>query len=300
MCVSPLMIKKDMEKYGACDYNRVPCGTCPECHQSKVDEWKFRFKYELRDAVAPLFITLTYNNENLFYTLDRQPTLHKRDVQLFIKRLRKAHSMVSSLKLRYLAVGEYGSKRGRPHYHVCLLNLEPQFRYLIARAWTRTCHVTKKSWSIGRIDIKGLYSVGAANYVMKYMNKQSPHLRKNDLRSKEFKVASINFGLSYLTPTIMAYHRAAVENCYITHPNGYKMSMPRWYKTKVYNAESSIKYWEVSEYLEQRAHDKNVEVIKDVMVKSRMTYEDAIEFVTNRRKEKAKIMDYPKKLVETY
>lgn len=295
MCCTPLMIKKDAEKYGACAYNRVPCGVCPECHQAKIDEWKFRFKYELRDSTSAYFITLTYNDESMLRTLHGHGTLFKRDLQLFFKRLRKAYSKVSSVKLRYLAVGEYGKRRGRPHYHICLLNMDYKYMYMVSRAWTTHCHVTGKYLTKGRVDIKGLYSVGAANYVMKYMNKSSPHLKKYDLRAKEFKVASINFGAGYLSPSVVAYHQASVENCYLTLPNGFKMSMPRWYKTKIYNADSPVKYYEVSEYLEQRAVEVQRVKLEKVMSRySGMTYEDAILLVSNNKLRK----EYPERLTE--
>lgn len=49
------------------------------------------------------FITLTYKNA--------PPCLNKRDLQLFIKRLRRSN------RLRYFACGELGEQTKRPHYH---------------------------------------------------------------------------------------------------------------------------------------------------------------------------------------
>lgn len=66
------------------------------------------------------FVTLTYKDEFLRKTPEGLATLHKRDIQLFIKRLRRKHGT----GIRYYYCGEYGDKYGRPHYHLCLFNFK--------------------------------------------------------------------------------------------------------------------------------------------------------------------------------
>lgn len=58
------------------------------------------------------FITLTYSEKNI----PENMSLEKSHLQKFFKRLRKQLTS----KVRYFAVGEYGTKKGRPHYHVIL------------------------------------------------------------------------------------------------------------------------------------------------------------------------------------
>lgn len=58
-----------------------------------------------------MFLTLTYNNEHLPLSISR------REMQLFIKRLRKS---LGSKKIRYVYCGEYGEKNQRPHYHLLI------------------------------------------------------------------------------------------------------------------------------------------------------------------------------------
>lgn len=60
------------------------------------------------------FVTLTYNDENK----PKNDSLTKRDLQLFMKRLRKKYGV----KIRFFACGEYGEQNQRPHYHLCLFN----------------------------------------------------------------------------------------------------------------------------------------------------------------------------------
>lgn len=61
------------------------------------------------------FLTLTYDDANL----PRHGQLLKRDLQLFFKRLRKLTG-----PFRYVACGEYGDLRRRPHFHVALFGVD--------------------------------------------------------------------------------------------------------------------------------------------------------------------------------
>ena len=61
------------------------------------------------------FLTLTYDEANL----PRHGQLLKRDLQLFFKRLRKLMG-----PFRYVACGEYGDLRRRPHFHVALFGVD--------------------------------------------------------------------------------------------------------------------------------------------------------------------------------
>lgn len=59
------------------------------------------------------FITLTYNDQHL----PKNQSISVREIQLFIKKLRKH---VEPIKLRFYACGEYGEKTHRPHYHALI------------------------------------------------------------------------------------------------------------------------------------------------------------------------------------
>lgn len=61
------------------------------------------------------FLTLTYDDVNL----PPHGQLVKRDLQLFFKRLRKQFG-----PFRYVACGEYGELKRRPHFHVALFGLD--------------------------------------------------------------------------------------------------------------------------------------------------------------------------------
>lgn len=88
----------------------VPCGKCPACKANERQEWVFRLKQEAKICPYSLFVTLTYDDEHVPEGLN----VNKRDIQLFLKRLRKNFS---AGELRYYIVSEYGDHTFRPHYH---------------------------------------------------------------------------------------------------------------------------------------------------------------------------------------
>lgn len=123
-------------------YLQVPCNHCDACLARKMDAFSHRCLIESQcyDCL-PWFLTLTYKPSKL-----PMDGLQVRDVQLFLKRFRiRLERMGYSRSFRYVAVGEYGSKFKRPHYHLIIWNLKPvkDFKYFsILRA-------LRRSWNNG-------------------------------------------------------------------------------------------------------------------------------------------------------
>ena len=92
----------------------VPCGSCLGCRQAKARDWALRSCMELDSLGKGLFITLTFDPQHCPLEVS------KRDVQLFMKRLRKCFE---GRTVRFLACGEYGGQTGRPHYHLIVFGL---------------------------------------------------------------------------------------------------------------------------------------------------------------------------------
>uniref|UniRef100_A0AAU8AXP0 Replication initiator protein n=1 Tax=Dulem virus 166 TaxID=3145643 RepID=A0AAU8AXP0_9VIRU len=110
------------------DYIEIPCGKCIACRLAYSRQWADRCMLEAQDHDSNYFVTLTYDDEHLPVNeivdtetgeIVKHATLVKRDLQLFIKRLRKQ----TGQKIRYYACGEYGSQTYRPHYHAILFGL---------------------------------------------------------------------------------------------------------------------------------------------------------------------------------
>lgn len=144
----------------------VPCGKCLECIQRTSVEWAARICHEAGQYKDNCFITLTYNSQNL----PPDGSVLMRDVQLFIKRLRKA---LSPQRMRYFACGEYGSKGRRPHYHIICFGFCPDdlfFWQHDKKADLYRSYFIEKLWTKGFSSV-GKVSYDSALYCAKYMNK---------------------------------------------------------------------------------------------------------------------------------
>lgn len=111
----------------AVEYISLPCGHCIGCRLKYSRVWADRCIAEASYHDSNIFLTLTYNDDHLpdpFPLESGLPSpihpLVKRDVQLFVKRLRKHFS---DQRIRFFLCGEYGEKSMRPHYHLILFGL---------------------------------------------------------------------------------------------------------------------------------------------------------------------------------
>jgi len=92
---------------------KLPCGRCIGCKLERSRQWAVRLTHELRFHELSSFITLTYSEEHL----PKSGSLDVKVFQDFMKRFRKA---IYPRKIRFFHAGEYGEKRGRPHYHAII------------------------------------------------------------------------------------------------------------------------------------------------------------------------------------
>lgn len=184
MCLCPKKIPNQTKHWSPDNhplYLLVPCGKCEECCKHNRDDWFVRCYYEWMNNRngCTFFYTLTYNEERI-PRYDGMKCFRKRDIQLFIKLLRKRLA-VESLKLKYLVTSEYGEKYGRPHYHALFFvygHISPWLFYrLVENCW---CVVIRKGNSYeykSRGFVKYGDNLGLVNqsagiqYVTKYITK---------------------------------------------------------------------------------------------------------------------------------
>lgn len=113
------------------------------------------------------FLTLTYNDDSL----PEGGTLNPADLRNFWKRLRN-----NTDKFRYFAVGEYGDKTQRPHYHAILFGF-PTCSYGQSRYNKRTidccfrCDLVRDTWQLGNI-LLGTVTRSSAQYCAAYTTKK--------------------------------------------------------------------------------------------------------------------------------
>ena len=90
----------------------LPCGSCLACRAARSKDWANRCYLESLGYDENYFITLTYDDNNC------PLELVKSHVQKFVKDLRN-----NGFEFRYFLCGEYGSRTGRPHYHLLAFGL---------------------------------------------------------------------------------------------------------------------------------------------------------------------------------
>lgn len=118
-----------------------PCGQCLPCRINKRRIWTGRLFLEslcykdIYGSYRNSFFTLTYDDESMPVTLSGLPTLRKKHLQDFLKRLRKQ----LPFKIRYYIGAEYGPTTKRPHYHAVFFGLPPRYYPLVARCWSSDC-----------------------------------------------------------------------------------------------------------------------------------------------------------------
>lgn len=202
-------------------YSDIPCGKCPACKKRRVSGWAFRLQQEEKKSISSQFITLTYDSKNIPVSSSGYLSLDKYELPLFFKRLRKNIANTGSkdaLPIKYFAVGEYGSKTKRPHYHALIFNAP--------------IGALQKAWNKGQIHY-GTVEGASIAYTLKYMLKKG--ITPGDAQ-KEFALMSKGLGESYLTKSMVAWHHADKNTrMYCNIEDGKKIGMPRYYKQKIYH-----------------------------------------------------------------
>lgn len=196
--------------------------------------------YETLVSDTACFITLTYgenyDHKTGEYLYGKEPdhspsglfTLNPKHLTDFWKRLRKkVNQDYPGTKLRYYAVGEYGSKYARPHYHAILFNLP-------VNMMCRSMSLAKNIWQHGEVEIAQA-NVATMAYVAGYLNKESI-VFENDDRYPEFSRMSNKLGISYLTDAVLNMHHDRAELSAM-HPGGFRIPLPRYYKNIIWEPE---------------------------------------------------------------
>lgn len=164
--------------YAISEFTQIPCGQCIGCKLDHSRNWANRCMMEASLYAANCFVTLTYDDEHLPYSSSvdslgnqrQSPTLVKRDLQLFMKRLRKKFGS----GIRFFACGEYGEHSHRPHYHLILFNFDFQDKQLL---YIKDGYNYFISDSLSKIWTNGFSIIGDCTwdsccYVARYVTKK--------------------------------------------------------------------------------------------------------------------------------
>lgn len=217
----------------------LPCGQCLGCRLAKSMEWATRIHHEAQMHDENCFVTLTFSDD----FLPANHSINPRDVQLWMKRLRKA---VGHNRIRYFACGEYGERGFRPHYHAILFGWKPND--LVPWRKTKSGHVVsrsaflEKTWPFGHVEV-GTVTLESAGYVARYVvkkvngNAAEAHYRRADAETGETWNVLPEFILMSTKPGIGrawydAYSSDAFPSDFVII-NGQKRPVPAYYKKQL-------------------------------------------------------------------
>lgn len=118
----------------------VPCGQCMPCRINKGRKWSARIIMEwLYCPLDSVFLTFTISDDNQEPIYETREGVERRVGSLrkkwFLKWINHAQTDLGSF--RYYAVGEYGDKGGRAHYHLALFPKHPAQIPAIKARWTK-------------------------------------------------------------------------------------------------------------------------------------------------------------------
>jgi len=214
-CVNPLkafqcfdksIVFDEIRKHDIVRSLSLPCGQCVGCRLERSRQWAIRCMHEAQLHSNNCFITLTYDDTHL----PSDGSLHYKDFQLFVKRLRKKFRFN---RIRYYMAGEYGDNFGRPHFHACLFGIDFHDKKL----WKRTSSgsMLYRSQDLETLWPFGYSSIGDVNfetaayvarYIMKKQTGKDAHMHYSycDLETGEIITKTPEFNKMSLKPGIGA------------------------------------------------------------------------------------------------
>lgn len=214
MCIRPNTLANGVD---------VSCRECWQCRTNYVNDWVGRCIAEKHTAVGAHAVTLTYGRDEHGNKDHAQSTfLFYSDVQKYLMLLRR-----HGFPVRFLFTGEYGSRKGRVHWHGILFwqkavpphVLEQNFthyRYLddgVTIARTKYGH-KYKFWPHGFSYWRTIDHHSAVKYVCKYVQKdlKDQHAQGKLTMSKSpplgteyFRHVADKHVAAYLAPQTLKY-----------------------------------------------------------------------------------------------
>lgn len=221
----------------------LPCGQCLECRCQHAQEWANRIMLESKYHEKSYFITLTYDDEHIPTAQSADGsvvyTLCSDDLKLFFKRLRRSQEYHKENRIRYYAVGEYGSQFHRPHYHAIIFGLLLDDIKEIGRS--KLGRVLHDSDAIRRLWGKGITEVDemtwetaayCARYTTKKLGKAETDFYEKNGLVPEFSRMSLKPAIGYQFYEDHKEQIYAYDQIYISAKGGFTVKPPHYYDKK--------------------------------------------------------------------
>lgn len=202
----------------------IPCGQCAGCRLDRARAWAIRCVHEASLHTENCFLTLTYAPNKL----PENGSLNKRDITLFLKRLRRS---IEPKRVRFFQCGEYGEQYERPHHHCLLFGHNFPDRLLLRGGKENKLYSSQTLqalWPHGFCAIGDL-TFDSACYVARYVLKKITGNAADEHyqgRLPEFTTMSRNPGIARewyerFKTDIYNHDKCVVSGKFIARPPGY-------------------------------------------------------------------------------
>lgn len=281
---------------------KVSCGRCFGCRQGYASMMAMRCMHEAKTTPGGVlncsFVTLTYDDAHL----PAAASLSVSDCQAFMKALRQHYNpprrsdesdaawRARFVRIRYFLGGEYGERKGRPHYHALLFGVRFPDLKACGRGKdgsTRYRSATLEGvWGRGACEV-GTVTQASCGYVARYCLKKVTgpgaveHYRRVNLETGEIVQITPEFSLMSRRPGIGAdwfsrygSHCYSIDACIV---DGKKVPVPRYYD-KLMARTDWLKLQDVKDKrvarAEQHAADNTPErlAVREICAKARMRH----------------------------
>lgn len=246
---------------------KVPCNDCVGCHLQYSRDWAIRNMHEASLYSSSCYVTLTFSPK----FLPDDNGLHYSIFQSFMKSFRErftgcdlvSHPYFGQIDkrwnkpypefykpLRFYMCGEYGEKRGRPHFHALFFNFDfPDKKYwYTSRDGFKVYRSAEleKLWPYGHSEI-GSVTFQSAAYVARYIMKKAKGRDKEYdyvdpetgcFRNPEFTKMSLKPGIG--EGWLRKYYSDVYPHDFIVH-NGARLRPPRYYDKKYFDLTKKIR-----------------------------------------------------------
>jgi hypothetical protein len=216
-------------------YVPIGCGRCIECKKQKSNSWKTRLLEEIRTDKTGVFVTLTFNEDNLLsiknklnknndYTYEVDNEIATYAVRHFLELWRKHHKK----SIKHWLITELGTtKTERIHIHGILFTDQP--------------NEIKKIWKYGYVYIGQYVNETTINYVSKYMTKLDPKHKEYNQKIYTSKGIGKNY-LNRLDSKRNRYLDNKTNETYVSR-KGSISNLPIYYRNKLYSDDEREKLW---------------------------------------------------------
>ena len=215
-------------------YVPIGCGKCIECMKQKKRNWQVRLLEEIKHDKTGKFVTLTFSEEAL-ECLSKDVEIKNMDsiienevatlaVRRFLERWRKKHK----ISVKHWLITELGHNgTERIHLHGII--------------FTNEIEDIKNIWKYGHIWIGEYVNEKTINYIVKYCNKLNtqhkgyiPKIMTSSGIGKKF--------IERIDSKINKFNGEDTKEYYRTK-EGFKLSLPIYYRNKLYTEEERQLLW---------------------------------------------------------